>query len=923
MHFFFTYWDLFLLFSISGLGLLAYLFLFGGFYNVYMSARKQRHHGKFKYPSFPVYYEEFELWGRKLLDPYSWLESVGLQRNIWIAEQTYCSDQYFSTMKTTRDKFTVQFKKIVSLPKQGTPFRRGKYFFYFKKDVGQQHHVLWRDDFDDNKAEVLNPNVILADRDYSFVVSTVISNDGQMVAYTVHDLASDGSSMYHTVFRCLESLIDNPNRLESSIPPSLIWGYEGVYYSNKEADKDSCERIYYHQLESTQDKDIVLRIFEGAPNWTLVLQASVSLDHIVVHIQDTTGSANNKIQVVSNCLAFEADEGELLCNRLIETFSDGEFELVASSGLCFWFRTNHNAPNFRIIKIDMSPTFENLPDKGPTLIPLHEVSDFTLTEEESRGGFDNMKGQPLSTTRERDSVARLNLEHNFLEIRGSAADISNSSHKAADQGSPQRNKSERRKHHVFIITECVPEDGEAFLESATVVAENLLLMKYSRNMCHELLVVEFKTNSIDTEGSTEDIISNPVPLKISLPGKGSIIGPSCQHLSSDFFYQYISFDEPGIVFWGLVGRSNTGTLEVSSQVIFKSPLSEEPIIDFQPEFETKMMSIPVDSINQNIPILLFGRSFSDKVYSWSKLSPQTYTAKKTYAEGVINSVSSATIRPRSCMIVLSGHCSSKPFISFSPSHYLFAKNFNGTVCLMMMPRSTNLKDVVSYVVAVAEYLIDGSYTTSDQLGIYGVGLGATITAACINLRPDLFGAVITDNGIYDLLMNDHKYQENFSSIDKLSYASEHPFLQAVQREFGNAAESSSVFVQCAQMSPLHNIPFADSNQKMRNSTNGKVTRNKSLVNVIEKVASFFAIEPEDLYCFFHFFELYFEREENNIENEEDSCDESDDGSVDLRDLAHAKGENAENLHEFNITYPAVLVVSGTDAIFKNISRLYV
>ena len=101
---------------------------------------------------------------------------------------------------------------------------------------------------------------------------------------------------------------------------------------------------------------------------------------------------------------------------------------------------------------------------------------------------------------------------------------------------------------------------------------------------------------------------------------------------------------------------------------------------------------------------------------------------------------------------------------------------------------------------------------------------------------------------------------------------------------------------------------------MRSSTNGIVTRNESLFNVVEKVASFFAIEPEDLYCFFHFFELYFEKEEKTIEEEEDSCDESDDVSVGSR-------EKAEILHDFNIAYPAVLVVSGTES-FHSIFYLF-
>lgn len=53
--------------------------------------------------------------------------------------------------------------------------------------------------------------------------------------------------------------------------------------------------------------------------------------------------------------------------------------------------------------------------------------------------------------------------------------------------------------------------------------------------------------------------------------------------------------------------------------------------------------------------------------------------------------------------------------------------------------------------AAAEYLIANQYTQANQLGIYGEGHGALIACASLAQRPDLFGAVIGADGIYDLL----------------------------------------------------------------------------------------------------------------------------------------------------------------------------
>ena len=98
----------------------------------------------------------------------------------------------------------------------------------------------------------------------------------------------------------------------------------------------------------------------------------------------------------------------------------------------------------------------------------------------------------------------------------------------------------------------------------------------------------------------------------------------CLPNSSDFFYKYESFDEPGCVFWGLLGRNNEGRVKISSDIIFHSPLSTKrgkaqldaildqcslgstPIKDSEKfkgaeafwaediEFETKCLEIPLE-----------------------------------------------------------------------------------------------------------------------------------------------------------------------------------------------------------------------------------------------------------------------------------------------------------------------------------------
>jgi prolyl oligopeptidase len=53
--------------------------------------------------------------------------------------------------------------------------------------------------------------------------------------------------------------------------------------------------------------------------------------------------------------------------------------------------------------------------------------------------------------------------------------------------------------------------------------------------------------------------------------------------------------------------------------------------------------------------------------------------------------------------------------------------------------------------AAAEYLIANQYTSANRLGVYGEGHGGLIASASLAQRPDLFGAVASVDGLYDLL----------------------------------------------------------------------------------------------------------------------------------------------------------------------------
>jgi prolyl oligopeptidase len=309
--------------------------------------------------------------GVKVADPYRWLEEDVRENDRvknWVESQNVATFAYLRSIPE-RDRIAARMRELWNHERFGRPIKEGgRYYYTYNNGLQNQDVIYTQDSLDGEPILLIDPNEWSEDGTVA-LAALFPSPDGQHVAYLVQDGGSDWNIARVIKVETGEMRDDELEWLKFT---SLSWAADGsgFYYSRfPETGKDDKfqalnmnQAVYFHRLGTTQTDDALVYASPDNPDWGYLATVTDDGHHLVITIWKGT---DDRFQILHQDLTSPNSEPSML----IEGFDFG-YKFAGSIGDELYFRTNHDAPNNRLIAIDV-----NDPEPGTWREIIAETED--------------------------------------------------------------------------------------------------------------------------------------------------------------------------------------------------------------------------------------------------------------------------------------------------------------------------------------------------------------------------------------------------------------------------------------------------------------------------------------------------------------------------------------------------------------------
>jgi len=300
-----------------------------------------------------------DYFGTKIVDSYRWLEDDNSEETKqWVEAENKVTFDYLGKIPFRKD-IKKRLTQVWNYEKFGAPFKKGKYYFFYKNDGLQNQSVLYVQEGLAGTPKVLvDPNTLSADGTTS-LSGISIREDGKYIAV---NLAKSGSDWNDIVTMEIESgkvLNDTLHWVKFS---QASWHGEGFYYSTYPAPtshaysgKNENSKAFYHKLGTKQSEDKVVYSDTSHPGRGWGVGATDDGKFLTLFGSESTSGNSFAVK--------EANASKWIW---IDTAFKNEYNLIENIDNKLLVMTNKNAPKWQLVLIDPS---KPLPENWMKIIP--------------------------------------------------------------------------------------------------------------------------------------------------------------------------------------------------------------------------------------------------------------------------------------------------------------------------------------------------------------------------------------------------------------------------------------------------------------------------------------------------------------------------------------------------------------------------
>lgn len=290
------------------------------------------------------------LHGKKVADPYRWMEDVDSpETRAWVAAQVKFTNAWFARIPN-RAEITKQLAEWTDVPSGGEARRFGNRVFFTERKPGQNQPVLYVREGSETRV-LVDPNSFAKDGTSALSVWWP-SRTGNWLAFGI---AVAGSDWMEARFRETATGRELPDRLQWMKNSALVWSHkeDGIYYSRfpepKPGEKLTApnfhSKVYFHKLGTPQAEDKLIYETPDHPEWRHNVRLAAEDRFLLIF--STKGGAENVISVIDRSVP------EPTPRAITEGFTSST-RLMGTRGQTAYFITDDRAPKGRVIAVDLT-----------------------------------------------------------------------------------------------------------------------------------------------------------------------------------------------------------------------------------------------------------------------------------------------------------------------------------------------------------------------------------------------------------------------------------------------------------------------------------------------------------------------------------------------------------------------------------------